>query len=258
MRVGMDSALYGGVSRASFGVQGGRGRTAAQPSGAGFGAPVQRVDKVSINGRSGLSKVLDGLMQQKANILEQRENLVNSTLQKGGSIENIKDQLDGYQEKLAEIEQQMVEAMANDAKKLLEDNSEQKVEKPQTEEEAAQADLNKISALSAQYKQAQTVASVKNRTESSARILESEIKLDGGRGADVSKKQDKLLDLRRKASNLSGEFQHRMAVITEKANSAGPQPVQGAEKNTEAESEAPALPNSGAEPAPQPEEPVAV
>ena len=53
------------------------------------------------------NKRIKNLMEQKQFLLERKDELINSTLEKGGNVNSIQNLLDSYEEHLKELDQQI-------------------------------------------------------------------------------------------------------------------------------------------------------
>lgn len=68
---------------------------------------VQHKDRVTISPQGRRHSFLESLIKQKANITEQKNSLIHSTLEKGGSLETIKSQLENYDDQMKNLEEQI-------------------------------------------------------------------------------------------------------------------------------------------------------
>ncbi len=141
--------------------------------------------------------MLDGLYEQRNNIIESKNKLISSTLEKGESIHSIKDRLDQYEEQLKGLDDQINKTLFEEQQKNIDDKDEEKKEqktsgKPISKEDAEKTEINNMVNLSFSISQIKAANAAKTSMEGSARILESEIKIDEGRGVKATRKREEL------------------------------------------------------------------
>ena len=192
-------------------------------------------DSVTISPQGKAKNFLENLMKQKMNITEQRKSLISRALEKGDTMDSIKSQLEAYDDQLKNIDNQIAEMMTKEMKKQAEKVKEQyDNNKPKTEEEVENQRLTAVSALSIDLRQAKAINAVKMKIDGESRVLKSEIKIDKGRGLSVKAKEDKLVDMKQKSSNLISKITDKLADISEKADSINkPQEIIISEKENE-------------------------
>lgn len=180
----------------------------------------QRKDRMNFSKEGRKTTFLEALNKQKQNIIEQKNKLVDDTLKAGGTFESIKEQLKTYEEQIKNVDKQIITALSKESQERLEENKKNQEEriknnsKPKTEEELMSKKLTKITELATNIEQAETAHKVKAQIEGEARVLNSEIKMDGDRteleingiveqsvGALnlIEKKEGNLLKMERKA-----------------------------------------------------------
>lgn len=142
-----------------------------------------RTDSVTISAQGRANSLLETLMQQKQSLLDSKKELVKNTLETGGSLDNIKEQLQSYQEQLEAIDQQIAETMTGEIKDKVEKekNDEQKPNdmEPKTKEEAQSQQLSSIVSVDGDLTRLKTMTSAKAVKEGRMRVLQSEIARDG-------------------------------------------------------------------------------
>ncbi len=141
--------------------------------------------------------MLDGLYKQRNNIIESKNKLISSTLEKGESIHSIKDRLDQYEEQLKGLDDQINKTLFEEQQKNIENKDEEKEEqktsgKPISKEDAEKAEISNMVNLSFSISQIKTANAAKTSMQGSARVLESEIKADEGRGVKATRKREEL------------------------------------------------------------------
>ena len=168
------------------------------------------------------NKRIKSLMEQKQFLLERKDELINSTLEKGGNANSIQNLLDSYEEHLKELDQQISQEISGQNREPLErQQSSKKVDKPKTKQEIEQERISNLVDLSSGMTQARTVQASRAQIEGEARVLESEIKMDKGRTGDseiIAKKEEKLARLQQKASELTSNVAEISGEVVEKIN----------------------------------------
>lgn len=153
---------------------------------------------------------IKNLMGQKQLLLEQKEELINSTLEKGYDVTSIQDILDSYEEQLRELDQQISQEMAKQNKKQLESmQSSKKNYKQKTKQEMEQEKISNLIELSSGISQTKALQSSQTQVEGEARVLESEIKMDKGKSTDteiLAKNEERLSQLQQKSTELTSKM----------------------------------------------------
>lgn len=156
---------------------------------------------ISLFGQNNNSRIKN-LMGQRQLLLEQKNELLHTTMENGGDKQSIQDLLESYEEQLKELDQQISQEMIKQKEKqLTKEESSKEKEEAMTEEELEQKRVSNLLALSSGMSQMETAKSSKTQIEGEIRVLESEIELDKGRcGASqgLVKKEEKLAQLRQK------------------------------------------------------------
>ncbi|MBU5675314.1 hypothetical protein KQI88_02655 [Alkaliphilus sp. MSJ-5] len=166
----------------------------------------ERKDTVSISSLGKASSLIESLIKQKQNITEMKNELIGTTLEKGGNMDSIKSQLECFEKQLKNIDEQIAQTMAEQSKRQAESQKEIAYKKPKTEEEIQTERLNSIVSLSSSLSQAQVVSSAKTKVDGESRILEMEIKLDESRGGASASKKERLADLQKQSANLTTQI----------------------------------------------------
>lgn len=130
--------------------------------------------------------ITENLMGQKQLFLEWKEELINSTLEKGYDVTSIQDILDSYEEQLKELDQQFSQEIAKQNEKQLEAmQSSKKNYKQKTKQEMEQEKISNLIELLSGMSQTKVLQSSQTQVEGEARVLESEIKMDKGKSTDT-------------------------------------------------------------------------
>ena len=189
-----------------------------------------RRDSVSISSEGRMMSIIERLKEQKKSIIGRKNELTAKTLESGGDMENVKLQMDVYSKQLTNIDKEISNIYAQQAKQMMEkfktaeakpkENSDNK-----TKEEVEVKNLTKIANLSESVKLRERVSACKDKADTQVRILESEITLDeldverlenkglastinvreliNNRESDLELKGEVLDDLEAQASNLA-------------------------------------------------------
>lgn len=174
---------------------------------------------ISPQGKQG--SLIDTLMKQKMSILEQKDSLISSAQKDGKSMESIKSQLEAYEKQLKDVDQQISQAMMKEMEKQAEKGK--KDDEPKTRQEIENERLSNVMDMSQGLERAEMTDSVKKRVDGEARVLKSEIELDGmyANGLEtskelISKKEEKLSELERKSTELLSDIGEIVADTAEK------------------------------------------
>lgn len=192
-------------------------------SGSGQISKAERKDSVTISHQGKRNNLLENLMKQKANIIDQKNSLISSTLEKGGTLDTIKVQLENCDEQMKNVDDQIAEVMAKEMEKQTEKLKNQDDGKPKTEEEIQNERLIDITNLSSDLKQTQVICSVQARVDDGTRVLKSEIELDKTRAGSspgakemIAKKEATLAEMQQKSLNLTAQISGKIADVVEK------------------------------------------
>lgn len=117
--------------------------------------------------------MLELLMKQKEFLQEQKKSLMDSSQENGTDV---KAQMEEYEKRLKEIDNQISQLQARQAEETDEDDSDGRIyDKPKTKEEAQVDQLNGITALSTNQEQAETIHQEKKHLDGNIRVLDVEI-----------------------------------------------------------------------------------
>lgn len=184
-------------------------------------------DSISISILGKASNRIESLMEQKQNIIDTKNELISMTLEKGRSMENIKSQLDSYDEQLENIDEQISQIITEQFKKQVEDKKEMIYKKPETKEELENEKLNSMVNLSTSLNKIQMISSVKMEIDGEARVLEVEIKLDESRQGGASAfKKERLHNLRKQSGYLNIQIKEDLVKVTEKNKENNGHPIE--------------------------------
>lgn len=174
-----------------------------------------RRDTVSISPLGKSKSIIQSLMNQKQKITESKNELISRNLEKGGDMADIKSQLKSFEEQLESIDEQIAQTMAEQMKQQEQEQNKVETKKPKTEEEAQTQRFNSLINLSSSLDKAQVISSVKTKSDGEARVLESEIKIDEGRGGASKMKKERLADLQKQSTTLATQIADSLNEVNE-------------------------------------------
>lgn len=170
---------------------------------------------VSISPLGKANSLVEVLMKQKQQIIENKNDLIGKTLEKGEGMDSIKSQLENYEEQLKDIDAQITQIMTEYSRQETEKQKGITYEAPKTEKGYQTELSNTILGSSSSLNQTQVVSSAKNRIDGEARVLESEIKLDGARGGASTSKKERLAELQKQSANISAQIGEDLVDVNE-------------------------------------------
>ncbi len=142
-----------------------------------------RTDKSAFSQQGKLTQLLERLDERKEALIEQKNQLVESTLARGGTLEDIEEPLKGLDEQLDELSQIMTDAMSETIQLQAEQRKPGGKEK---EDKPAPADaetdpaskMQALSGLSAQMETSEIVLKAGKEASGSARVATAQLKND--------------------------------------------------------------------------------
>ena len=164
-----------------------------------------REDRVQLNPMRQAQSMLDHLMEQKQNLIEQKNQLVADTLAAGGDMDSIRALVSLYDEQINNIDVQISQTMKDMVEDQLEKAEEKEEKEPETKEELQIRQLNNLSNASLDYEQVKQVHSAHEQKKRDASILSMEIKMDNSRGGVSQGKKDRLAEVLKEADELYTE-----------------------------------------------------
>lgn len=165
----------------------------------------RREDRVQLNPMRQAQSMLDHLMEQKQNLIEQKNQLVADTLAAGGDMDSIRALVSLYEEQISNIDVQISQTMKDMVEEQLEKEEEKEEKEPETKEELQIRQLNNLSSVSMDYERVNQIHSAHEEKKREASILETEIKLDSSRGGVSQGKKDRLAEVLEEADALYTE-----------------------------------------------------
>lgn len=160
----------------------------------------ERRDKVSLGRQSKGNSFLQSMMEQKQSIMDQKNRLIGRTLEKGGSMESIKSELDMYEEQMKNLDQQIAETMTKETEKQTDKMEDGKKDQPKTKEEAQQEQMINLSKQAAGVEQMEIMDSAQSKMEGEVRVMKAEIATGNG---PIECKLEKISELEARSHDLT-------------------------------------------------------
>ena len=141
-----------------------------------------RSDRATFSPQGKFMSMIENLTKQKQAIIDRKNDLVESTLKNGGKVDDIKDQLKNYGKQLADLDKQIAGLYAQQAKACVEQDDKKKSGKPdpnKTEDQREAERLSSLANVSDGIRNAERIASVKDRIEGEMHVKEAEASQSG-------------------------------------------------------------------------------
>lgn len=177
-----------------------------------------RRDRVTISRTGKASSLMEALIKQKQRVQDSKNELLANTLDQGGEKSQIQNQLDLYDEQIKNIDDQIAQAAAEQAKGTTEDKDKENTAasyQPKTPEEAAAKEMSDLLDLSSALSRTEEISMLKEHTEGQVNVVKGEIKLDQSRGSVSEGKLEKLTELESKARELNNQLGESIGDLTE-------------------------------------------
>lgn len=172
----------------------------------------EQKDSVRISPMGRKNSMIESFVKQRQSIIEQKEKLTSSTLEKGGTLDSIKSQLESFDEQIKNLDQQIAKSMAEQTKKQEEEKKVDIYSKPKTKEEVENERLTNIVSHSSDLRQAQVISSVKAKVDAESRILKAEIKTGNG---PIESKKVQVKELDQQSANLASQVSEKLTKLAE-------------------------------------------
>ena len=140
-------------------------------------------------GQQAKTSLIESLMKQRENIQKMKSDLSERTLESGGDLSAIKEQLKDFEKQLADIDAQIAEQQTEEQKKATNQNEQD------LENEKPSNSMGSILEKSVSLEQMKTLESTRNSLGREHNLLTSELGMDAGRGIFIDSKYEKLSDV---------------------------------------------------------------
>lgn len=188
-------------------------------------------DRVSLSPQGKMMNLIETLNKQKENIIENRNKLVTTTLENGGDLDNIKEQLKLYSKQLQDIDKQISDIQSQNAKAEIDKNkkdnkaTEKNKNKYKTDTQVEIENLTNIANISEDVKSSQKITSLKNSTDNEVNIKKAELHMDQLQIDNLeskyltSKKSINVQDLINNINKAMQQKQESISALREKSDS---------------------------------------
>lgn len=140
-------------------------------------------------GQQAKTSLIESLMKQRESVQQMKSDLSERTLENGGDLSSIKEQLKDFEKQIAEIDAQIAEQQMEEQKKAT-NQKDQEIKKEQPANS-----MEDILGKSVSLEQMETLELSRNSLGREQNRLASEVALDASRGTFIDKKYEKLSDL---------------------------------------------------------------
>ncbi|MBU3100061.1 MULTISPECIES: hypothetical protein [Clostridium] len=175
-------------------------------------------------GGTNKNKILDQLMKQKQNLTDSKNDLVDRALKSGESISSIKDKLENIDSQIKKIDAQISKIQMEDQRKLLDTDEKSKETKKKKEKSKTNSSNNiktdvvcdqmdSLLNLSGNLAKIHVLSSEKKSMTGETNVLESEIKLDIGRGLNPIAKKKQVAKLADQMVNIAENIGNNLSTI---------------------------------------------
>lgn len=161
-----------------------------------------REDRLQLNPLKQAQSMIDHLMEQKQNLIEQKNQLIADTLAGGGDMDSIRSLISLYDEQISNLDMQISQTMKDMVERQLKKEEEKEEEEPETKEEQQIRQMSKLSSASMDYEQVNEIHSAYGKKKRDASIMAMEIQLDNSRGGAGRGKIERLAETLQEADSL--------------------------------------------------------
>lgn len=137
---------------------------------------------------------------------------------KDSSIKAIEKQIKNVQEQLEELNKKLMQTTLESQQKEREKKEIEMKEQVKDEDSVSNIRNENLILLSSSLKQISLQSSVSTKMKGEARVLASEIKLDEGRGLDVTSKKEDLAQINVKVENINKKIGEKLKNVNEQIN----------------------------------------
>ncbi|OOB80404.1 MAG: hypothetical protein BEN19_05100 [Epulopiscium sp. Nuni2H_MBin003] len=180
------------------------------------GSTLSVASSLSISSQGKAMSMIDSLNKQKSELLDNKNELIASTLANGDDLSSIEDQLDMYEEKLLLIEEQIATKRQEQQEEKMAEREEKlkAYAKPQaTNEDSMSNRLMSISSMATTLDQAKANFATKKDMENQASILETQAK--NSSGSAKTQKLEEASKLTSQASNITSDITQTLSSTNE-------------------------------------------
>lgn len=170
-------------------------------------------DTVSISPLGKNKNIIESLVKKKQKIMENKNNLISKTLEKGDDIDSIKSELSSFEEQLKNVDDEINKTLSEQLKKNEETSKLLGYGKTNIDKDEENDRFKSIVNLSSSLDKTKSITSLKKKSDGEIRILESEIKLDETRGGTSELKRNRLSELREESEKMNSKIKEDLESI---------------------------------------------
>lgn len=193
-----------------------------------------KTDRITISPMGKAMNMMESLMKQKESINQRKHELIEKTLEHGGNMRGIQEQLDAYDESMKLIDDQISTLMEDTLKSQAKDPEEEKQkmeDAPETEEEVQAEQLKGHLSLATDLDSLKIVQSASDKAERGIKSKEAEIARDRTYGPVSEKKLEQLDEMKEHKKALSSQFGQLLGNAQENVSAATQPAVPTGETN---------------------------
>jgi len=158
---------------------------------------------------------IKGIEKQIKSIQEQMSKL---SEKEGTSHEEKIDMQKKLKEQLEELNKKLIQITIESQQKEREKTGKEMQQQVQDDDSVSNIREKNLILLSSSLKQISLQSSIGTKMKGEARVLASEIKLDEGRGLDVTSKKEDLAEINLKVENINKKMEEKLKTVNEKIN----------------------------------------
>ena len=176
---------------------------------------------VSLGKKSKKNNMLENLIEQKVNLMDRKNDIIEKALENGESPSAIKEKLDDINKQIDEINEQISKIQCEEQRKSLgtEDASKKKEKLKEKSNKLSAEESNgdnskekmtSVLSLSNNLSQAKALSSQRTSMSGEVRVLESEIKLDESRGINPIEKRKSVAKIKENIENIAEKINDKL------------------------------------------------
>lgn len=185
---------------------------------------------------------LDMLMEQKSNLVDNKNSLIENAIKGGQSQNSIKDTLDAIDKQIAEVDKQISELKGEDQSNSLNRNKttnnkkkskSQNISNDETEAATPINKLDNILAMSSSLSNVNALLAEKKSMTGQVKVIESDIKFNESLSLppDPTKKLSAIKDLSERIGKIDNKFNDELKNINQKSKENSPDNISGNNSN---------------------------
>lgn len=168
------------------------------------------------------NKQLEGLMEQKQNIIDNKNKYMEFALENGENQDLMRDRLKSYDEKINELELAMTELKMKAKEDALNNTSardKDELLKKNDDNNAAEDSIKNLNGIANTIDNTEKLMYIKDSKINRVKILEREISVDISRGANLKFKANEVQKAKKDINNIDSKLKENMKDIRRGSNS---------------------------------------